>query len=106
MNGSFQIPGKYRMLFNTITISCIGFYTKKVFMNEFIENKLNIIKLNESVTHLAEIEIKSKRISHINAIGIIRSAINNIPYHYSNSPVFQRSNIDYSNYWMNTPLIK
>jgi hypothetical protein len=84
-DGDFQIPLKYKTTVDTIMISCIGFITKKLPMNQLKENQLNLIILQESVLQLSDVIVKAKREEKLNAYKIVKAAIENIPYNYPSS---------------------
>lgn len=83
-NGDFQIPGRYRNAVDTIRISCIGYVTKVIFMDQLKDNEVNIVRLSESVTELSEVVVKGRK-SSFSVYSIVKQAIDNIPKNYPTS---------------------
>jgi CarboxypepD_reg-like domain len=48
-DGDFQLPLRYKLLEDTLLISCIGYNTRIVIMNSLLSDDLNIIMLTEAV---------------------------------------------------------
>lgn len=84
-DGDFQIPSRFKLLQDTLIVSCIGYNTRVVNMSSLISNDLNIIRLTESVNRLSEVEVRGKRLGRLTAFKIVELAIHNIeknfPYH-------------------------
>jgi CarboxypepD_reg-like domain len=65
-NFSFQISQEN--LTDTLQISLIGYFSKKIAVKEFIESKENIIKLSIKITELAEVVVNNSK-TNIETIG-------------------------------------
>ncbi len=84
-DGSFQIPSGFRNLIDTLTISCIGYVTRKIPLNQLSIEKVNIFHLKVSVLRLSEVVVSARRINHFSARKIVKMAIDRIPLNYPDS---------------------
>lgn len=85
-DGSFQLPFRYRMLDDTLVISCIGYNTRMVAMNTLQSNALNSIRLTEAVRQLSEVEVRSRRQGRLTGYKIVQAAIRNLDRNLPNGP--------------------
>lgn len=90
--GDFQIPTTYKTIVDTIRISCIGYLNKKLLINDLTDDRINVIRLEESVRQLSEVIIKGKKEGRVTAEKIVQAAIENIPINY---PVTANSYVGY-----------
>ncbi|SNR31554.1 CarboxypepD_reg-like domain-containing protein [Maribacter sedimenticola] len=111
IDGGFRIPIAYKTLGEVIEISCMGFETKEILIDVFLEGQANIIILTPSSFELSEAVVSAK-VKKINARDIVRYAIDNIPQNYSLEQFglvgyyrdYQIENENYTN--MNEAIIK
>ncbi len=81
-DGGFQIPIKYKAIVDTIIVSCIGYTTKKVLIDNVNDAEINVLRLDEATLRLAEVEILGRRRGRLTAAKIVKAAISNIQYNY------------------------
>jgi hypothetical protein len=86
VEGDFKLPFKYKSLKDTIVISCIGFVSKLVPLNQLQDSLINTIKIEESLFVLKAVEITSKRKSELSAYKVVKTAIENIGKNYPRYP--------------------
>jgi len=80
--GDFQLPTRYKLLSDTLEISCIGYDSKIVPIKQLAEDRINVIKLQSTTIHLSEVVIRAKKIRKPSAYKIIKKAIKNISLNY------------------------
>lgn len=81
MNGTFKIPLRYKEQGEVLEISCLGYETRELHIDELDAFKSSGIKLTPSAFELAE-AIVSAREKKVNVKEIVRTAVNNIPMNY------------------------
>jgi hypothetical protein len=81
-NGDFRIPLKYKASFDTLVISCIGYVTNKLRINQLSDSEINTIRLQGSALQLPEVVIKGKADGKLTALKIVKAAIATIPLNY------------------------
>jgi hypothetical protein len=84
--GDFQFPIRIKSLSEAIEISCIGYVTKTVALNDLSEVQLNVIKLQQAVKQLSEVVINGKKIRGLSPNRIVELAIEAIPKNYPVKP--------------------
>ncbi|WP_425235644.1 carboxypeptidase-like regulatory domain-containing protein [Ulvibacterium sp.] len=81
IDGTFKIPLRFKKLGNIIEISCMGYMTKEVLMEDLIEGQSNIIVLRPGGFQLSEAVVSTK-IRGLTAKKIVKIAVNNISQNY------------------------
>jgi hypothetical protein len=76
-DGDFQIPSEYRNKIDSVIISCIGYGSKLIKVDQLIDNESNNILLVPSTVQLSEVVVKAR--SNLSASKIVSFAIKNIP---------------------------
>jgi hypothetical protein len=84
--GDFRIPVRYSERVDTVVVSCIGYVTKKFLIRQLREDRIQIVRMDEAILQLGEVEIRANRRSGMTPVNIVRSAIRNIPYNYPSTP--------------------
>lgn len=84
VEGDFQIPASYKLLQDSLVISCIGYSNTVLDMNQLLDNQLNIIQLQPSVYQLNEAVVSAK--GKLSVYKILRMALKNIPLNYPQQP--------------------
>lgn len=79
-DGDFQIPFEYRNKIDSIVISCIGYTSQLMRVNQLKDNQPNNILLAPSTVQLSEVVVKAR--SNLSASKIVSFAIKNIPKNY------------------------
>ena len=81
VDGTFKIPMRFKTLGDVLEISCLGYSTKDILIEEMAEGQGNIIFLRPSSFELTE-AVVSANIEKLRTKQIIRIAINSIPQNY------------------------
>jgi len=90
--GDFRIPIKYKKKNDTLILSCIGYSTKRVALNNIIDRDYHIIYLVPKTEQLSEVVVNGNKEKELSAKQIVRKAIENIKI---NNPVEPFSYIAY-----------
>jgi len=85
-DGDFKLPGRFRAAGDVIEISCIGYLTQSVPMNQLSEGKMTLIRMKQSEEQLAEVVVKAKKMKALTAYRIVQMAISEIPDNYPEHP--------------------
>jgi hypothetical protein len=85
-DGDFQLPSRFRLLGDTLLISCIGYTTKMVPLTSLKEGEINTVALSESIGILSEVKITGKRNRRVTPYKIVKSALKSIKMNYPNQP--------------------
>lgn len=86
IDGSFQIPERFRQLEEILEISCLGYKTKEVKFSGLSKTDKNIIGLEPTAFELQETTVTAKRKRPPSPRKIIKRAIDRIPDNYSLNP--------------------
>ncbi|MFX0555163.1 carboxypeptidase-like regulatory domain-containing protein [Maribacter sp. CXY002] len=81
IDGTFRIPMYYKSIGEVLEISCIGYGTKLVAVNDLKDTEANIIILQPSAFELNE-AVVSANIKKLSAKQIIKIAVNSISQNY------------------------
>ncbi|MCK5443829.1 MAG: carboxypeptidase-like regulatory domain-containing protein [Maribacter sp.] len=81
IDGTFKIPLRYKALGETIEISCMGYSSKEILIEELSEDQGNIIVLKPEGFKLNEVVV-SANIKKLSTKQIVRIAVNSIPQNY------------------------
>jgi hypothetical protein len=85
-DGHFKFPVRYRESGNTIEISCIGYRTKIISIDQLGEEKLNVIVMEQATKELSEVLIKAKKLKELAPYRIVQIAIERVPHNYPRNP--------------------
>lgn len=83
--GDFQLPLLSISSSDTLVISCIGYESKILPIEQLSVDKLNTIKLQPSTTLLSEVVIRANKIKQLSGYRIVKKAIQNIPLNFPKS---------------------
>ena len=75
-DGDFQLPNKLKSLAEAIEISCIGYFTKSISLDELLPNQLNVIKMQLSTRQLGEVVINAKKQKGLANISVDKIVLN------------------------------
>lgn len=81
IDGTFKIPLRFKTLGDIIEISCMGYVTKEVLMEDLTTEQSNIIVLQPGGFQLSEAVVSAK-IRGLTAKQIVKIAVNSIPQNY------------------------
>ncbi len=81
IDGTFKIPLRYKTLGEVIEISCMGYKSVEILIQDLLEGQSNIIILRPSTFELKE-AVVSANIKRLSAQQIVKIAINSIPQNY------------------------
>ncbi|WP_282159738.1 carboxypeptidase-like regulatory domain-containing protein [Ulvibacterium marinum] len=81
IDGTFKIPLRFKALGDVLEISCMGYVTKEVLMEDLTEGQSNIIVLQPGGFQLSEAVVSAK-IRGLTAKQIVKIAVNSIPQNY------------------------
>ncbi|MEM7108841.1 MAG: carboxypeptidase-like regulatory domain-containing protein [Bacteroidota bacterium] len=82
--GYFKLKKPENLKFDSVQISCVGFLSKKVKLQDI--QRLKVVELRESVKNLKEVTIKAEEITPEE---VIRKVIEKIPSNYIQGPYSQ-----------------
>lgn len=111
IDGTFKIPLRYKGLGEVLVISCLGYESREVNIQDLNETQSNIVILKPAAFELNE-AVVSANIKKLSAKQIVKIAINSIPQNYPQSEFgligyyrdYQVKNGNYTN--LNEALIK
>lgn len=81
IDGTFKIPLRYKTLGEIIEVSCLGYISKELLIDDLVEGQSNVIILKPGGFELSE-AIVSAKMKRFSAKKIVRIAVNNIPKNY------------------------
>lgn len=81
IDGTFKIPSRYKVIGEVLAISCLGYETQEIDMQDLDEAQSNIVILMPSAFELQE-AVVSANIKKLSAKQIVRIAIQSIPQNY------------------------
>jgi hypothetical protein len=81
MDGSFRLPLSYMGEIESIEVSSMGYETKQILIDPFLEGSSNIVMLNPSIFELSEAVISAK-LKRMSARQIVKVAVNSITENY------------------------
>lgn len=84
IDGTFKIPLRYRSAGDIIQISCMGYISKEILIDDLKEQQSNIIVLRPGGFELGE-AVVSANIKKMSARQIVKIAVNSIPQNYPQS---------------------
>lgn len=85
VDGTFRIPLRYKSIGDFLEISCMGYSTKFIDIQELKETEANIILIKPSTVELGEATVRAK-LKKLDARELVRMAVARIPQNYSLSP--------------------
>ncbi|UWX55794.1 carboxypeptidase-like regulatory domain-containing protein [Maribacter litopenaei] len=85
VDGTFRIPIRYKSIGDVLEISCMGYSTKLIDIQELKETEANIILIKPSAMELSEATVRAK-LKKLDAREMVRIAVARIPQNYSLSP--------------------
>lgn len=111
VDGTFKIPLRSKTLGDIIEISCMGYETKEILIQDLIEGQSNIIVLKPGAFELTE-AVVSANIKNLSAKQIVKIAVNSIPQNFPSNKFnlvgyyrdYQIKNKEYTN--LNEAIIK
>ncbi|WP_281542642.1 carboxypeptidase-like regulatory domain-containing protein [Maribacter aestuarii] len=80
-DGTFKIPLRYKTLGDILSISCMGFESKEIPVQDLKEEESNIIILKPGTFELTE-AVVSANIKELSAKQIVKIAVNSIPQNF------------------------
>ena len=81
IDGTFKIPIRYKTLGEIIEVSCLGYISKELLIDDLVEGQSNIIILKPGGFELSE-AVVSANIKRLSAKQIVKIAVNSIPQNY------------------------
>ncbi|WP_422082008.1 carboxypeptidase-like regulatory domain-containing protein [Ulvibacterium sp.] len=81
IDGTFKIPLRFKTLGDVVEISCMGYVTKELLMEDLAEGQSNVILLEPGGFELSEAVVSAK-IRGLTAKQIVKIAVNSIPQNY------------------------
>lgn len=81
IDGTFKIPVRYKVLGEILEISCLGYETKEINVQDLDEAQSNRVALRPSAFELQE-AIVSANVKKFSAKQIVKIAVNSIPQNY------------------------
>ncbi len=85
-DGHFKFPARYRGSGNSIEISCIGYITKTISIDQLSEGQVNVVLLQQATKELSEVLIKAKKLKELAPHRIVQMAIDRVPQNYPRQP--------------------
>ena len=85
-NGDFQIPMEYRESADSLIISCIGYTSKTIALQDLQDSTFNIIKIEPSISSLEEVVVTTKKRRNLSASRVLNLAIDNLDANYPQEP--------------------
>lgn len=81
MNGTFKIPLRFMAQGEVLEISCLGYETKELQIDELYTSQSSSVKLKPSAFELTEAVVSARKKS-IDAKQIVKTAVSSIPLNY------------------------
>ena len=81
IDGTFKIPIRYKTLGEIIEVSCLGYISKELLIDDLVEGQSNVIILKPGGFELSE-AVVSANIKRLSAKQIVKIAVNSIPQNY------------------------
>ena len=85
-NGDFQIPKDYSIEADSIIISCIGYTSKTVALQDLQDSVFNFIKIAPSISSLDEVVVTPQKKKNLSASKVLNLAIDNLDVNYPQEP--------------------